>query len=85
LDLECFNPPRPEGNAAEEVEGDDFVDLDERLGDDGSSYDGREVSGDGTYFTQDFYVAMGLILLFLAILGFFSWLWLRGPKNKWEK
>ena len=50
------------------------------------SYVEEEVSsGGGTYFTVEFYVAMGLILLFLLVLGYFSWLWLRGPKNKWEK
>lgn len=42
-------------------------------------------SGDGTYFTLNFYIALGLILIFLLILGFFAWLWLTGPKNKWEK
>ncbi len=42
-------------------------------------------SSSGTYFTLNFYIAIGLIFLFLLILGFFSWLWLRGPKNKWER
>ncbi len=40
--------------------------------------------GGGTYFTVDFYIAMGLIFIFLLVLGFFIWLWLRGSKNKWE-
>ena len=49
-----------------------------------SSVSDGSSSGDGTYFTSNFYIALGLILIFLIILGFFAWLWIRGPKNKWE-
>ena len=63
-----------------EVVGSEFEDVEPV-----SYVDDEIVSGDGTYFTAEFYVAMGLVLLFLLVLGFFAWLWLKGPKNKWEK
>ena len=46
--------------------------------------DESQVSGDGKFFTKEFYIALGLGFFILIIIGVFVWLWLRGPKNKWE-
>lgn len=49
-----------------------------------SSSDGSS-SGDSTYYTPEFYVALVLIVLVLVIIGFAMWLFLRGPRDKWDK
>lgn len=38
-----------------------------------------------TFYTDDFYIFLGLVLLVLIIVGIFVWLWIRGPVNKWKK
>jgi hypothetical protein len=42
------------------------------------------VSKKGKFFTQDFYIAIGLVILVLFIVLFLVWALLNGPKNKWE-
>jgi len=43
-----------------------------------------ESSGDGKFYTFNFYLFLLVCLVVLIILGFFIWLWIRGPINKWE-
>jgi hypothetical protein len=45
--------------------------------------DEREM-GEGKY-TPDFYIAVGLLAIGVLILIFFVYLFLKKPKNKWEK
>ncbi len=45
---------------------------------------GRETGEDGRFYTSDFYLALGISALVLAVLGIFIWFWLRGSKNKWD-
>ncbi|MCD4771384.1 hypothetical protein K8R30_03130 [archaeon] len=42
-------------------------------------------SGDGKVFTAEFYVALLIGVVILALLGWVVWLVIRGPKNKWDK
>ncbi|NPE27196.1 hypothetical protein HNV12_04310 [Methanococcoides sp. SA1] len=39
----------------------------------------------GRFFTANFYIALGIVLGVLVVLGVFVWFWIRGPKNKWEE
>jgi len=41
--------------------------------------------GDGKVFTAEFYVALLIGVVVLALLGWVVWLVIRGPKNKWDK
>jgi len=40
--------------------------------------------GDGKFYTMEFYVALGLGVLVLCVVGIFIWFWIRGSKNKWD-
>lgn len=49
-------------------------------------YEGvSEETGDGKFFTLEFYIALFLVVLVLGAVGYVVWLFLRGPRNKWEK
>lgn len=60
--------------------GDDYV-APVSYSDSGTSEDLVE----DEFYTTDFYIALGLIILVLIIVGVGVWLFLRGPKNKWDK
>ena len=54
--------------------------------DDGSSSKLRSSSSeDGKFYTQEFYIFLGIAAFFVLVLGIFIWFWLRGPRNQWEK
>jgi hypothetical protein len=37
-----------------------------------------------TVFTSNFYWAIVVVVFVLIVLGLFVWLWIRGPRNKWD-
>ena len=39
----------------------------------------------GEFYTTSFYVALSLMFVVLVVVGVFVWLWIRGPRNSWEK
>lgn len=56
----------------------------------GSDYVPLVNSGDvsskgGTFYTTDFYIALGVGGFVLVLLAFVIWFFIRGPKDKWEK
>ena len=59
----------------------------EIVGGDSVEYSSSEeyVGGDGTFFTAEFYIALILALIILAVVGVVVWFFLRGPRNEWEK
>jgi hypothetical protein len=62
---------------------DDYVDDDYVAPD----FDARPGVGSregGEFYKTEFYVALGFAVLVLVIIGFFIWMWFRGPKNKWD-
>ncbi|MBT6689992.1 hypothetical protein HN903_04535 [archaeon] len=67
----------------EDVNDDDLVDIDDVVVTQVS--DSVVDSQSGEFYTSNFYVALGIFVLVLVIVGIFVWLWIRGPKNKWEK
>ena len=42
-------------------------------------------SGDGKFYTPEFYIALVLGVFVLGIIGVVAWFLIRGPRNKWEK
>ena len=46
--------------------------------------DGGSSEG-GRVFTAEFYVALLIGVVVLALLGWVVWLVIRGPRNKWDK
>ncbi len=64
----------------------DVADQSGLLNEDRSSGNGVSFDreGNGEFYKTEFYIAVGLGVLILGITGFFVWLWIRGPKNKWE-
>jgi len=42
-------------------------------------------SGDGKFYTPEFYMALVLGVIVLGIIGVVAWFLIRGPRNKWEK
>ena len=53
----------------------------------GNESDGLEVEsgGDGKVFTAEFYIALLIGIVVLAVIGWVIWLVIRGPRNKWDK
>jgi len=41
--------------------------------------------GDGKFYTVEFWIAMVLVVLVLIIVFVLIWLFVRSPKNDWEK
>lgn len=44
----------------------------------------KKISKGGKFFTEDFYIALGLGVFVLFIFVLFVWFWIRGSKNNWE-
>ncbi len=40
---------------------------------------------EGEFYTENFYIFLGLVGLGIVVIGLFVWLWIRGPVNKWKK
>jgi len=51
----------------------------------GTEGSGVQGEGDGKAFTAEFYIALLVGLGALALLGWIIWLFIRGPRNKWDK
>lgn len=37
------------------------------------------------FYTDNFYIFLGLLGFALIVVGIFVWLWIRGPVDKWKK